>query len=265
MLQGITPVVLTYNESSNIARTLEQLRWARDIVIVDSFSDDDTLTIARALPQVRVFQRRFDCHEKQWNYALSETTIASEWVLALDADHVLTPAIVSEIETLKPGPDIAGYRSHFVYCINGRPLRGSAYPPLTVLYRRKVASYCQDGHTQRVVVNGEIKDLRSPILHDDRKSLSHWLRAQDGYVRLEAKKLLETDAENLSYPDRIRKARFIAPFFVFFYCLFVKRAILDGWPGLYYAFQRMLAESLLSLRLIEHHFARKQALGGNAG
>ena len=90
MLQNITPLILTYNEAPNIGRTLEQLRWARDIVVVDSFSNDETLEIVSRFPQVRIYQREFDSHEKQWNFGLKETGISLEWVLALDADYVLT-------------------------------------------------------------------------------------------------------------------------------------------------------------------------------
>src|SRR5437764_11178163 len=97
MLEQITPLILTYNESPNIGRTLEQLRWARDIVVVDSLSDDETLEIAKGFPQVRVFQRQFDTHGVQWNFGLNETAISTEWVLALDADFVLSPELVDEI------------------------------------------------------------------------------------------------------------------------------------------------------------------------
>src|SRR5215204_1989322 len=100
MLEQITPVILTRNEAPNIGRTLEQLCWAGDIVVVDSFSDDGTLEIVSGFPQVRVSQRMFDSHAEQWNFALRETGISSEWVLALDADYMLTPAFVEELKGL---------------------------------------------------------------------------------------------------------------------------------------------------------------------
>ncbi|MEK6285239.1 MAG: glycosyltransferase family 2 protein [Acidobacteriota bacterium] len=251
MLDQITPVILTYNEAPNIGRTLEQLQWARDIVVVDSFSDDETLAVAGRTSQTRVVQREFDCHESQWNFALNETGIASEWVLALDADFVLTPELVEELSKLTPGGETAGYRARFVYCVSGRPLRGSAYPPVTVLFRRDGASYLQDGHTQRVLVQGEVVDLRAPILHDDRKSFDRWLRSQARYMKLEAAKLGQSAWGDLEWADRLRKTRILAPFAVLFYCLFIKGAILDGRAGFYYAFQRLLSELILSLYLIE--------------
>ena len=251
MIGIITPLILTYNEAPNIGRTLERVRWADDVVIVDSFSGDETLEIASGFPNVRMFQRRFDSHEKQWNFGLLETGISSEWVLALDADYILTWEAVEELKSLKPGADVAGFSASFVYCVNGRRLRGSAYPPVTVLYRRAKAQYCQDGHTQRVIVDGRIEPLRAPIMHDDRKPLSHWLQSQARYMRIEARKLVESDFAGLGWADRLRKMRCVAPFVMLFYCLIVKRAVLDGRAGLFYAFQRIVAELILSLYLVE--------------
>ena len=76
MLDQITPVILTYNEAPNIGRTLERLAWAREIVVVDSFSDDETLAIVDRTPQARLLQREFDCLANQWNFALNEARIA---------------------------------------------------------------------------------------------------------------------------------------------------------------------------------------------
>jgi glycosyltransferase involved in cell wall biosynthesis len=258
MLDQITPIILTYNEAPNIHRTLDALCWARDIVVVDSFSEDATLSIISEFPQVRVFQRRFDSLENQCNYALNQIELFSEWVLALDADYVLTPEVVEEIAGLEPATNVSGFRVRFIYCVEGKRLRGSAYPPVTVLYRHKCASYRQDGHAHRVVIQGEVQDLCWPILHDDRKPLSRWLRSQDIYMQQELRKLSNGNEERLGWSDRLRKTRVLFPFVIFFYCLFIKGAIRDGWAGVYYAFQRMLAEILLSLYLIEDNLAAKQ-------
>jgi glycosyltransferase involved in cell wall biosynthesis len=250
----ITPVILTWNEAPNIGRTLEELRWARDIVVVDSLSDDETVGIAKEFPQVRVFQRKFDNHRAQWNFGLRETGISAEWVLALDADFVLSAELVDEIRSLKPSAQTHGYRANFTYCINGRPLRSGLLRAQVVLYRRSCAEYIQDGHTQRLVLDGNVETLRSKILHDDRKPLSRWFQSQQSYMSLEAKKLLAADATTLSKADRIRRLRVFAPLAVIFYCLIIRGGVVDGWAGFYYAFQRLVAELLLSLYLIEHDF-----------
>lgn len=251
MIEDITPVILTYNEAPNIARTLEKLYWALEVVVVDSFSDDDTIRILKNSPSVRVFQRKFDSHANQWNFCLKDTGISTDWVLALDADYVLSDQLIEELKGLRPGDDIQGYRAGFRYCIQGKPLRGTVYPPVTVLYRRERASYKQDGHTQRVRIDGRIADLTSFIYHDDRKPLSHWLQSQSRYMKLEAQKLLSSAFSEMCWTDRLRRFYILAPFMMFCYCLIVKGAMLDGKAGFYYAFQRMVAEMILSLRLLE--------------
>ena len=197
MTPAITPLVLTFNEAPNIARTLGRLSWAKDIVVVDSGSTDPTREIAAQHAGVRVFQRPFTTHAEQWNFGLRETGIATEWVLALDADFVLSDELIRELEAMAPDPDVAGYRASFTYCIDGRPLTGAAYPPVVVLFRRALARYTQDGHTQRVQLDGPIGTLAGRISHDDRKSLTHWLSAQSRYMRLEAEKLSQAPPGSL--------------------------------------------------------------------
>jgi len=250
MLSRITPVILTWNEAPNLARTLERLRWAADVVVVDSGSTDDTAAIAARYPNVRVLTRPFDTHAQQWTYATTQTGVSTEWVLALDADYVLSEGLVEELRTLQPAPGDAAYRAHFTYCVDGRPLRATLYPPVTVLFRAARARYRQDGHTQRVEVDGAVRELRHVIFHDDRKPLSQWVAAQERYADLEAGKLARADAGALRWTGRLRRARVLAPFAMLAYCLFGKGLILDGWPGVFYSFQRAFAELLLSLHLI---------------
>jgi glycosyltransferase involved in cell wall biosynthesis len=243
--------ILTFNEAPNIARTLGRLSWIRDIVIVDSGSSDGTLEIARRHPGVRIFERPFTTHAEQWNFAIHSTAIDAEWVLALDADFVLSDEIIAEITSLQPAGDTHAFWASFDYCIDGTPLRGAAYPPVAVLYRREHGRYVQDGHTQRVRIDGAVGRLAGRILHDDRKPLSQWLTAQSRYMRLEAEKLATTPREALSAIDRVRLTLVVMPAAMFVYCYFVRGGALDGTKGLFYALQRAAAEAILSLYLLE--------------
>lgn len=254
MLDHITPLILTWNEEANIARTLDKLRWAREVVVVDSGSTDGTRAICESFPNVRAVVRPFDSHAAQWNFGLKETGIASDWVLALDADYVLTDDLVAELRTLAPEGGGAGYRMHFRYCINGHVLSGSLYPPVVALYRRAAAHYVQDGHTQRVMVDGPIGELKAFALHDDRKPLGRWLAAQDRYAQLEVDLLAHRSWAELRWQDRLRKLMFVTPWLVPVYCLTVGKGFRDGWPGIFYALQRSVAETVLSLKLIEKKF-----------
>ncbi len=256
MLDHCTPLILTFNEAPNIARALDRLAWAKRIVVVDSYSDDETEMIARSYPNVAFYQRRFDTHANQWNFGLRETDIATEWALALDADYVLPADFVDELRLLKPPADVAGYRARFRYCIEGVPLTGTAYTPVTVLFRRARAAYLQQGHTQRVEVSGDVAMLRCLIHHDDRKPLDRWFASQVKYMRIEAEVILGTPKERLDGPDRIRRLVLVAPLAMFFYCLFVKLAIFDGRRGMLYACQRTIAEMILSMFLVERMLKR---------
>lgn len=247
-MKDIAGLVLTFNEAPNIARTLARLSWLTEIVVVDSHSTDGTPAIAASFPNVRVVTRAFTTHEAQWNFGLHDAGLTAEWVLALDADYVLTDGLIREIDGLEAPPATAAFEVSFRYCIDGRALRGAAYPPVTVLYRRSQGRYVQDGHTQRVKVNGAVRRLREPILHDDRKSLTHWLWSQARYMELEAAKL--TSRGDVTLVDRVRQWIVIAPPAMFVYCYVVRGGVLDGRAGLFYALQRATSEAILALFLV---------------
>lgn len=250
MLSRITPVILTFNEAANISRVLARLSWAKDVVVVDSGSQDGTQTVVSRYPNTRIFEREFDNHANQWNFALNETDIQSEWILALDADHLMTDELIREISDSTPSEELSGFKIAFTYCVHGHPLRASLYPPLISIYRRDRAHYVQQGHTQRLVIKGPVKLLQSHLLHDDRKSFRRWLRSQNRYMRLEAALIRECTWSQLSWPNRLRMFIVPAPFLAFLWCLLVKRTIFDGIPGMYYSMQRLVAESILSFHLI---------------
>jgi glycosyltransferase involved in cell wall biosynthesis len=251
MLDQITPLLLTLDEECNISRSVQWLSWAREVIIVDSFSTDGTVEMAERFPNVRVVRNKFCSHSQQWDFGLKETGIRTEWILALDADFILTEAVIKEIEDLRPADDVAGYRASFKYCIEGKVLKGALYPPVTVLFRRSLGQYVQDGHTQRLQLKGKVLDLISPILHDDRKPLHRWLTSQIRYMRLESTKLLASNFSALSVQDKVRRCIVIAPIAAFVYCMIFKRNIFDGRAGLFYALQRSSAELLLSLYLLD--------------
>jgi len=254
VFNDVTAMILTFNEQPNIRRTLEKLAWPKEVLVIDSFSTDETCEIARSALPLRIVQRPFTSFADQCNFGL--TQISTSWVLSLDADYVLSDELIAEIQGLQPADGVAGYRVRFRYCVNGTPLRASLYPPRAVLYRKDRARYEDDGHGHRVRIDGRIVELRGTIFHNDRKPLSRWLTAQQKYARMEATKLLAASAHDLKFADRIRRKIIIAPALVFFYTLLGRGLILDGWAGWSYVFQRTLAELILSLHLIEAKLCR---------
>jgi glycosyltransferase involved in cell wall biosynthesis len=247
LLDQITPVILTRDEEPNIARTLAQLAWAKDVVVVDSVSTDATAEIARRFPNVRLFERAFDEHAKQWTFAQQQ--VRTPWFLALDADYYLPEAFARELEALEPG-DVRGFRASFSYAVGGKPLRASLYPPRIVLAATAHATFWQDGHTQRISVDGAVGDLREAIIHDDRKDFRSFVARQKRYMVAEAEKLRLRDPRALGVAGRVRKLIVVAPFAVLVHTLVVKGLILDGVPGLRYAWERFVAELILSRELL---------------
>ena len=198
-LHEVTPLILTYNEAPNIERTLQPLGWAREIIVVDSGSTDDTLQLFAQHANVRVVQRAFDDHTSQWNFGLD--LVDSPWVLTLDADYVVRRELVRELQALVPGADVVAYFARFRYLIFGKPLRATLYPERAVLFRSKSCRYVADGHTQTLRPAGESRRLAEKIDHDDRKPFERWLESQKAYTRLEANKLLSGDPRPLSWRE----------------------------------------------------------------
>ncbi|UOE51900.1 glycosyltransferase family 2 protein [Mucilaginibacter sp. SMC90] len=245
----VTAIILTKNEEPNLKRVLDRLTWLQRVVILDSFSTDATLDIANSYPNVEVFQRKFDTHGNQWNYGLS--LLKSKWALTLDADYVLTPEFIEETKSIVANPQDIAYETTFKFLVFGRKLFADNTTPRPVLFDIDKCMYYDDGHTQRLKINGTTGRYKSYILHDDRKSLSRWLSNQDGYAIKESKKLVNEPASEMPLSGKIRKTKVLAPFLVFFHCLFVKRLIFNGWEGWHYTLQRTMVEILLAIRLIE--------------
>ncbi len=250
-LEQITPLILTYNEEANIARTLQGLHWAQRIVVVDSFSTDRTIEILAAHTRVEVVQRPFETFAQQCNFGLG--LIHTPWCLSLDADHTITPAFTAEMAALiaQAGPDVDAVLTPFRYLVYGKPLRGTLLPPRYNLMRPSGGVYVNDGHAHQFKPRRRTLAMREPVLHDDRKPLSRWLASQQRYLQQECHKLRTTPAQQLSFSDRLRKRHLIAPFAAFAVCLILRRGLLDGWRGWFYAFQRLYVETLLSLMLWE--------------
>lgn len=252
----ISVLILTYNEEENIARTLAALARFSEVIVIDSNSSDRTCEIVAQHSNARMVKRAFDRHADQWNFGLTQS--GRTWVLALDADFVVPAALVDEIMALPSSSPCAGYRACFRYCIHGKPLSAALYPPLIVLFRREQATYVQEGHTQRAVVDGDIGTLGGLIDHDDRKPLSRWFVSQQKYAQLEAAYLLEKPSNGLCRAERLRLMGWPAPIVVFFYTLLIKRCLFNGWPGWLYVLQRTLAELMIALEIVDRRLRQKQ-------
>jgi glycosyltransferase involved in cell wall biosynthesis len=258
MLHAITPVVLTWNEAANIGRTLDALAWARRVVVLDSGSTDGTEAIARAHANVDWHVRPFDDHARQSNHALDTLLDGAQWTMFLDADHVLTPALIDELARLRPVEATSGYRARFRYCVDGRPLRGTLYPARVVLFRPERGRFAQEGHAHWLRVDGNVEPLREWALHDDRKPRRDFVATQRKYARMEARWLASQPLAQLGWADRARRLLVVAPWLAPLVALFARGVVLDGSAGWRYAGERALAESYISRELLALYLAKNR-------
>jgi glycosyltransferase involved in cell wall biosynthesis len=246
-LSDIQALVLTYNESPNIARTLDGLRAIGRVVVLDSGSTDDTIAICQTYQNVEIHQRAFDNFAAQCNHALDKLFANADWILSLDADYDCPPSLVQEMAQLDNCA--SAYCVAFIYCIDGRAIPGTLYPPRPVLFRKAMARYIQDGHAHRLLVDGKVQALREKIRHDDRKSFAFWFANQRKYARQEAIHLSNKPRAQLRLQDRLRLRRWIAPWLVPLYCLVAKGLLFAGPAGWKYVRERFLFERELAREL----------------
>jgi hypothetical protein len=140
--------------------------------------------------------------------------------------------------------------------MEGKPLRASLYPAQPVLFRRGRESFVQDGHTEKLRIDGAVVPLNNRLLHDDRKGVERWLQSQSRYQAAEAEKLATRPWSELSWPDRLRCTRVLGPVAVAVHCLFVKGLVFDGTAGLFYTAQRVTADMILSMHLLRRDLGK---------
>jgi hypothetical protein len=187
------------------------------------------------------------------------TQIVTDWILRLDADYQLSDALVTELGRLDSGTAVSAYRIGFDYAIFSRTLLSSLYPANTILLRRGCFSIWDKGHTEAWEVKGPVSTLKARIIHDDWKPIGQW---QIGQVRYMKRELDQLRIGKAGLTRWLRLTPPLMPIAVFLYCLFGKGLILNGRAGIFYALQRMVAEAVLSLMVLEEKLRARVSRSG---
>ncbi|MDA9830226.1 glycosyltransferase family 2 protein [Akkermansiaceae bacterium] len=260
-MHNISILIPTRNEAANLPRCLEPLKgWADEIIIVDSGSTDETVTIAEAAG-AKVLQ--FDYHggwpkKRQW--ALDTYEFAHDWILLLDADEILQDDVKGQIAKAVARNDKDGYWLKFQLHFLGRPLRHGGFDLWKLFlfrkgkgrYERRISGEQTESMSdievhEHVVVDGEVGRLSAPIRHENWNSLYRYIAKHNEYSDWEARvyfegggggevepKLFGTQAER----RRWLKKKFIRlpgfPLITFLYHYLFKLGFLDGRAGLIY-------------------------------
>lgn len=179
----LSVILITYNEAARLRAVLEAVAWADEIVVVDSGSTDGTPDIARAFTDQVVVTADWPGFGVQKNRALD--LASGDWVLSLDADERVTPALAQEIRAALAEPRADVYALPRLSYFLGRPMRHGGWWPDEVprLFRRGRARFSDDLVHERLVFDGRAISLREPLLHDTMPTLDDALTKMDRYAR----------------------------------------------------------------------------------
>jgi glycosyltransferase involved in cell wall biosynthesis len=220
----LTVTVITKNEAANLARALSSVAWADEILVVDSESTDETAAIARQFTN-RVIVRPWPGYVGQKNYAAS--IAANDWILSLDADERVTPALAAEITSTLARPAHAAYAIPRVTWHLGRWIRTTDWYPdhQLRLYDRRAAQWTGKYVHEAVAVNGSTGFLRGEIEHHPYRNISDHLETIDRYTTYAAAQMREAG----------RRAGLLQiaghPSLAFLRNYIIRGGIRDGVPG----------------------------------
>ena len=223
----LSVVMVTLNEEANLARTLESVRWADEIVIVDSGSTDRTVDIAKSF-NAKVFTEPWKGYAAQKNSAIEKAT--GDWILALDADEVVEPALANEIRSALAGDGdrFAGYRIPFKHHFLGRWLRrGGQYPDRKIrLFRRGKGRFGERVVHESVQVEGAVAELKHAILHYGYTTLRAYIGTMNRYSTLAAEQIVKDHKQTWFWFDI-----WFRPVITFKWRFFFRLGFLDGREG----------------------------------
>lgn len=277
-LGTLAVIILTYNEEANIAQALNSVTgWANEIFILDSFSADQTLEIARQ-HGCQIAQNKFENYAKQRNHALDNLPICSEWVLFLDADEWLSDALKQEIfDLIATSPAENGFYIKRRLIWMGRWIHRGYYPTWILRLFRHGKGRCEDrAVNEHFIVEGQVGYLRNDFTDENRKGLTDWIAKHNGYATREAQELLnmrttqgyqEINAHLFgTQAQRKRWLRYriwnnlpplIRPFFYFFYRYILAGGFLDGREAFIYHFlQALWYPILIDIKYLEMQMSR---------
>lgn len=282
MKVDLTVIILTLNEELNIAQSVSNvIKWAKDVLVLDSSSTDRTVEIAGSLG-AKVFYREFDTYAKQRNYAIKELPVETEWVLFLDADEYLTEPLKKEIEETIESTNLDGLYIKYRMIFMGKWIKRGGYYPTWILrlFKRDKAFVNRDIN-EHIKINGTVGYLKNDFIHADKKGITDWIAKHNKYANFEAMELIKYDKEKKEqqkdkfarlFGSQAQRKRWIRkyiwnplmpplarPFIYFIYRYFFRLGFLDGKEGFIYHF----LQGLWFLFLIDVLYLEKKLKGKN--
>ncbi|MDO8490203.1 MAG: glycosyltransferase family 2 protein [bacterium] len=266
-MRTISILIQTKNEEQNLRATLESCSWAREVFVVDNYSTDQTVEIAKTFPNVAIVEREFDGYARQKNWGLANLPITGEWVFILDADERMTPDLVREIEQIATSTESKEcwyVNRRFIFL--GRWIRHAGwYPSWNMRFFKKgTARYEERGVDEHMITSGRIGYLQNDLIHEDHKGLDAWIAKHNRYSTLEAHERLSKNTSTLKgsifSKDPVERKRAMKnlfyrlpsrPFLRFFIMYVLQLGFLDGYPGFVFCVLRGVQEFHISVKMRE--------------
>jgi glycosyltransferase involved in cell wall biosynthesis len=259
----VSVLIITKQEERNIRCCLESVKWADEIIIVDSQSTDGTVAIAREYTdKIYLYRQDFVCRKRCW--ALENVSFSNDWVLMIDADEQATEAFREELRTIVSSDlKFAGYQVRYKYLFLGKEIRFGDPVVKTVLFRRShtyvetlnvpesvTARLIETAHEQPVI-DGKVGHMKSVLIHADKRPLHYYFARHNDYSTLEALMLLRNVSKEDVYDEILKKkgvtyqktrrmAKHIflylplKPLIYFVYSYILRLGFMDGYVGLVY-------------------------------
>lgn len=266
----VAVIILTYNEEVNLHQALASVvGWAREVFVLDSFSNDRTVAIANEAG-VPVVQNAFVGYATQRNFALDNLPIQSTWVLFLDADEWLPADLKAEISArLSANPFEDGFYLKRRLIWMGRWIKHGYYPVSLLRLFRHGKGRCEAREiNEHILVEGPVSTLENDMIHEDHKSVTEWIAKHNRYATAEAKELFKTERTNElegkllgSEPERKRWIRqrvwsrlppFVRPAAYFGYRYVIRGGFLDGPEAFaFHVLQGLWFHTLIDVKYLE--------------
>ncbi len=223
----LSVVIITKNEAVRITRCLESVKWADEIIVLDSGSTDNTVDIAKRYTPHVFTNTDWQGYGVQKQRALSYAT--GEWVLHIDADEWVDETLKKTLSQVMKEDKVGACRVPIRLCFYGKPLRFSSSPTRHArFFRREGAQFSDDWVHEKIILpaHTRIQQLKTPLFHESFLDISHAIQKMDKYSSFSAKIRL----------DEARKAglarSFLGAAWMFLRCYVLQRGFLDGRAGL---------------------------------
>ncbi len=254
----VSVCIITGNEQKDIRRCLESVKWANEIIVVDSFSTDATVSIVSDYTD-RIFQHRWLGYIGQ--KAVAKSLARYEWVLFVDADEAVSESLKAEIATLfeKGIPEgVNGFDfPRQVWFLNRWIRHGDWYPDAKLrLFRREKGRCCGTEPHERIDIEGTVQHLKSPLYHYTYDNIQEQISTLNRFSSISA----EGTSEKWSRRHVLFGLLIRAPF-RFFRCYVIKLGFLDGVPGLIIAVASAFGTFIKYAKLWEVNHNNKSSSG----